>query len=74
MTTATQNARLLRHLRDGGTITVLEGINNLGISSIPRRILDLKERGFNIEGVWEKKNGKRFKRWSLITEKDAENG
>jgi len=68
MTTTTQNAKLLRHLRDGGTVTVWSGINDLRISSIPRRILDLKEMGHNIVDVWERKNGRRFKRWSLITE------
>lgn len=69
MTVATQNTKLLKHLRDGGTVTVWSGINDLRISSIPRRILDLKEAGANIVDVWEKKNGRRFKRWSLIKEK-----
>lgn len=69
MTVATQNTKLLKHLRDGGTITVWEGINHLGISSIPRRILDLKEKGHNIADVWEENGKKRFKRWSLIKEK-----
>lgn len=69
MTVTTQNAKLLRHLRDGGTITVWEGINHLGISSIPRRILDLKEAGHDIVDVWEENGKKRYKRWSLQREK-----
>ncbi len=71
MSTTTQNAKLLRHLRDGGTVTVWSGINDLRISSIPRRILDLKEMGHNIVDVWEVNGKARYKRWSL--QKEAEN-
>ena len=68
MSTTTQNAKLLRHLRAGCTVTVRQATVELGIGSPPRRLLDLKEAGHNIVDVWETNNGARYKRWSLITE------
>ena len=44
----TQCDRILRHLRDYGSITSLETITEYGILRLASRINDLKQRGYNI--------------------------
>ena len=44
----TQCDRILRHLRDYGSITSLEAITEYGILRLASRINDLKQRGYNI--------------------------
>lgn len=44
----TQCDRILRHLRDYGSITSLEAISEYGILRLAARVADLKERGHNI--------------------------
>ena len=45
---ATQCERILRHLRDYGSITSLEAITEYGILRLASRITDLKGQGYNI--------------------------
>ena len=52
----TQCERILRHLRDHGSISSLEAINEYGILRLASRINDLKRRGYNIVG--ETKTGR----------------
>lgn len=70
MTTDSQCAAILSHLKAGGTITGLEALRRFGCIHLPRRILDLKERGHGISDEWVKdaETGKRFKRWYLEPE------
>ena len=44
----TQCERILRHLRDFGSITSLEAITEYGILRLDSRINDLKRQGYNI--------------------------
>jgi len=67
MSTATQNARILRHLKAGKSITFWDAVSDFGVMHLPRRIKDLKEAGHSIGDVWVKRDGKRFKRWFLLT-------
>lgn len=56
-----QNDMLKEWLEQGNTITGLEAIIKFGIGALPRRIMDLKERGIKIETetiAVEKANGK----------------
>lgn len=60
MSTETQNTILRKHLDAGHSITVAQAINQLGIGSLPRRILDLKEGGYPVSGEFirvRKRNG-----------------
>lgn len=52
----TQNDRILRHLKDYGSISSLEAITEYGILRLASRISDLKGQGINI--VSETKTGK----------------
>ena len=65
---------LLNHLREGNKISVAVAIPQLGIGSLPRRILDLKEAGHVLGEEWVKYNNakgqkKRYKQWWLVKEK-----
>ena len=42
--------RILRHLRDYGSITAIEAISEYGILRLAARISDLRRRGHNITG------------------------
>ena len=52
----TQCEKIIRHLRDHGSISSLEAINEYGILRLASRVSDLKRRGYNIVG--ETKTGK----------------
>jgi hypothetical protein len=45
-------------LKSGVRLTVLSAITEYGISSLPRRILDLKEAGIEIKDRWMQEDGK----------------
>ena len=65
-----QNKLILKHLKDGKRITGLDALKLYGVSHLPRRILDLKEKGHNLEAEWirvAKANGAmaRVKEWRL---------
>ena len=45
----TQNERIIRHLKDYGSITSLEAINEYGILRLASRICDLKAMGYDIK-------------------------
>lgn len=68
MNTTTQNARILSHLKAGRSITFFDAVEQFGVMHLPRRILDLKEAGHRIDDAWVKQDGKRFKRWSMVTQ------
>ena len=44
----TQNDRILRHLKDYGSITSLEAMTEYGVMRLASRINDLKRQGYNI--------------------------
>ena len=46
----TQCEKIIRHLRDHGSISSLEAINEYGILRLASRVSDLKRRGYNIVG------------------------
>lgn len=65
--TNSQNKAILAHLRKGNSITFFDAVRDFGVMHLPRRILDLKEAGHNIADVWVKRDGKRFKRYWLVS-------
>ena len=44
----TQCERILRHLKDYGSITSIEAVNEYGCMRLAARIADLKGRGYSI--------------------------
>ena len=62
----TQCARIKAHLESGKSLTGMDALRLFGCWSLPRRILDLKERGMKIKGEPIRlDNGKRVTRYSL---------
>lgn len=55
-------AEVYRRLMAGERLTVL-ACANTGISSLPRRILDLKERGVEISDEWHEVGATKIKRY-----------
>lgn len=49
----TQNARILRHLKDYGSITSLEAAQEYGILRLSARIYDLRRQGHDIRAIRE---------------------
>jgi hypothetical protein len=65
-----QNLLILAHLKKGKRLTGLEALRLFGVSHLPRRILDLKEKGHKLESSWirvRKSNGDmaRVKEWRM---------
>ena len=59
--------KVLALLKSGVRLTVLGAMVNHGVSSLPRRILDLKQAGIDIPSVWVYVDGKRsYKEWYIL--------
>lgn len=64
----TQCNLLLQKLQRKKGITSLEAFQELGITSLHRRLSDLRERGYEISDTWHYKldsNGRVDKRWKV---------
>lgn len=69
----TQCELILKYLKDFGSITTFESYEELGITRLPSRINDLKNKGYEFNKDWvTKKNryGKSisFLRYSILSE------
>ena len=69
----TQNERIIRHLTDFGSITTWEAIQEYGITRLPARIFDIKEKGYKIIDQIEQSTNRygetvNFKRYILDKE------
>lgn len=49
----TQCEKVLRHMRDYGSITTMQAFNWYGITRLPSRIFDLRSAGHLIDGKFE---------------------
>ena len=69
----TQKDRVLRHLRDFGSITSMEAYNEYGITRLSAVIFNLREMGYNIKTVNETGKNRyeeptRYARYTLVPE------
>lgn len=62
-----QAQTVLKHIQKAGSITLREAILDHSVQSLPRRIKDLREAGFNIVGSWKMHpiTGQRYMRYAL---------
>ncbi len=61
-----QNDKILAHLRDVGSISFVEANDLYRVRSLPRRIKDLRDAGFNIISEWRTdKLGQRYTRYQM---------
>jgi hypothetical protein len=71
-----QCARVLRHLKDYGSITAMEAIKEYGIMRLASRISDLKAQGYPVkrEIITDKNRyGEKthYARYTLVTDKEG---
>jgi len=62
-----QHDKILKHLRKAGSITVREALIEYSISSLTKRIQELRERGHDIVSEWKSHpvTGQRYTRYKL---------
>ena len=66
----TQQSNIMKHLRTTGSITVREAMIEYHISSLTKRIHELRGLGIDIQSVWKqhKVTGQRYTRYFLMSE------
>ena len=60
-----QCARLLAHLKAGGSVTSYEAYAKFGITPLAARITELEARGIAIARACEENDGARYVRYSM---------
>ena len=53
MARETQEQKILKYMKDKGSITAVDAIREFGCMRLASRISDLRESGYNIETVFE---------------------
>lgn len=62
-----QTEKVLSFMQTHDGITSWEAFESLNILSLPRRIKDLREQGYNIEMTWQRRpNGEKFGLYRLV--------
>jgi hypothetical protein len=75
----TQCDRIIRHLKDHGSISSLEAISEYGILRLASRINDLRRRGYKIQGITRKGKNRynestHYKVYKLVEENGGNDG
>lgn len=73
MSKTSQNNQVIQYMRDHGSITSMEAFNDLSITRLSARILDIKRSGHVVKTVMEENVNKfgqktRYARYSLAGE------
>jgi hypothetical protein len=71
MNTASQEARILKYLEAGHTLTPLDALEKFGCFRLGARIFGLKRRGHFIETEIVERNGKRVAMYFMPEKKKA---
>ena len=71
MKTLTQNQRIIRHLKDKGSITALEAMKEYGIMRLSSRVCELKDQGYLIRSEFVSSKNRynesvSFSKYSLV--------
>tara|TARA_R100000781_G_scaffold114978_1_gene88231 strand:+ start:2521 stop:2739 length:219 start_codon:yes stop_codon:yes gene_type:complete len=71
MKTLTQKERIVRHLKDKGSITALEAMKEYGIMRLTSRVCELKNEGYRIRSEFISSKNRynesvSFSKYSLI--------
>lgn len=66
----TQHSKIINHLRTAGSITVREAMIEYHISSLTKRIQELREQGYDILSTRKSHpvTGQKYTRYTLISE------
>ena len=65
-TTESQNKQIIKHLKQGKTLTSIEALNLFNCFRLSARIHDLRSFGFNIKTTNVIKNSKRVAEYKLV--------
>ena len=62
-----QAKTVLNHIRKAGSITVREAMMDHSVQSLPRRITELRDNGFDVISTWKHHpiTGQRYTRYTL---------
>ena len=60
-----QNERILRYFKSGGTLTSLEALELFGCMRLGARVFDLKREGHDIRAMNEGRKGKHWTRYFM---------
>ncbi len=60
-----QETKILKHLKSGKSITPLQALRNYGCMRLGARILELRDKGFNIVTKRITRNKKNYASYSL---------
>lgn len=71
MSRINQRKRILKYIRDFGSITTKDAFTELGVACLPKRISELKKEGFRFDAKPEKGTNRygepvSYNRYSLI--------
>lgn len=71
--------RVLKYMRDFGSITPAEAMYHLGVGNLARRIADIERRGHEVERSWATARNRygeqvRFRRYRLAQAKHRRSG
>lgn len=67
-----QTRKVLSHLLNVGNLSGIEAAALYKVRNLPRRICDLKEAGFNVDGEWKTDaTGQRYKRYRLHAHEES---
>lgn len=62
----TQNEKILQYMMEVGGISSIDAFKKFAITRLSARIKDLRDKGYQIDSVWEKsKKGARYVRYYL---------
>lgn len=69
----TQRERIIKYIRDYGSITSFEAYKDLGITQLATRIKELKEEGYEFKTEWKSDKNRygepiNYKRYYLVDE------
>lgn len=64
----TQEAVILKHLQEHGSITSYEAFMRYGITRLSGRIFDLRRKGYAVTTVMRHKNGKHYAAYMMEVE------
>lgn len=67
------NKRVLKLLQSGGAFTTIDFVRLANVADPHKNISALREKGYKISDEWKKRNGIRFKVWTMSQTNETQN-
>lgn len=62
-----QTEAILNHFQKGKSLTPLTALTRFGCMALSQRAGDLRRAGYPVQSEWVTRQGKRFKRYFIVT-------